>query len=162
MKVQADLCCSNCMLECSLTSDCESCNKKLRDHSKDNDNVADVNLAAKKLAAFLKTLSLNDELNTSVFLNEDSLATEIVSKLKETEDVEEILDFLSAFSLSQEQCSNIRDFLKKEFVMKRCSRKLTDLDADFDLTLEDDSDLDAESSNDSVCEEYFDSDCEEV
>ena len=148
-------------LECSKTSDCESCNKMLSDHSKDKDNVADVNLAAKKLAEFLKTLSLNDEQNTSVILNEDSLATEIVSKLKETEDIEEILDFLSAFSLSQEQCSNIRDFLNKDFGMTRCSRKLTK-NPNFDLTLEDDSDLDAESSNYSVCEEYFDSDCEEV
>ena len=156
MKVQADLCCSNCMLEC----DCETCNKNLSDFSKDKDNVADVNLASKKLAEFLRTLNLNDEQNTSVFLNEDSLATEIVSKLKETEDMEEIQDFLSAFSLSEEQCSNIGDFLKRDIKMTRFSKKLTNMDADF--TLDDDSDLDTDSSSNSVCEEYFDSDCEEV
>ena len=154
IKPRPDLCCSNCMRNCVDPTGCEECSRKLMKFSKEAglDNI----IGVETLSEFLKTLNLNESRDETTWLEEKSLAKEILTNFSETKDVAECKQFLDIFSLGEKQSREIAEFLQNTLSVETCEEE-DNLEAGLDETSE--SDL---SENDSVDEEYFDSDSEDL
>ena len=103
--------------------------------------------AEKSLAIFLRSLLLNQVTpDTTPIYSEESLAQEIMRNLRENEDPQPSLEFLSIFSLGDGATEEIVKFLKK----------LT-LDSQVEISFTSESSSDSQSDHSDV-DEYFDSD----
>ena len=151
---QSHLCCSNCMKNCRSSTGCVQCSNNLELYSKDNVVIA--GLDSKLLTQFLVEIKLNEVRNESNYLNEKNLAKEIIAQLLVTPDVEHMKQFISIFSLRNNQSKKILDFLKKSM-----SSSVVLLQDD-DVTHHDVSDLSETSESDisaDTCvdeDEYYD------
>ena len=157
---QPEFCCNLCMDDCVQESGCQICQTKL-DKFKPQVSLINLPEAEKMLGSFLKSLHLNQATPTSTpHYCEESLAKEIVNHLKESQDVTQITDFLSIFSLGDEVTNAVSGFIKES----RLGIQFTSSDLSEPASLGDSS-SDSGSSTSSVSqdrdEEYFDSESDE-
>ena len=145
IKPRPDLCCSNCMKTCLDSTGCEECSRKLKRFSKEA-GLGNI-IGVETFTDFLKSLNLNENRDETTWLEEKSLAKEILKNYPETK------DFLDIFSLEEKQTREIAEFLQKPLILVDTGEEEDNLGAGHDETSE--SDL---SESDSVDEEYFDSD----
>ena len=141
-----EFCCSLCMEACVERSGCQTCQEKL-DQFKPKNICVKYPEAEKSLAIFLRSLLLNQVTpDTTPIYSEESLAQEIMRNLRENEDPQPSLEFLSIFSLGDRATEEIVKFLKK----------LT-LDSQVEISFTSESSSDSQSDHSDV-DEYFDSD----
>ena len=109
---------------------------------------------------FLKSLKIGERSpSNSPVYDELSLSKEIVNHLNETRDITETIDFLDIFSLGDELCKEIGDFLKKDPFLSIYQSHKPDKGGEDSALISDSSDeLDSTESDSEATgsDEYFD------
>ena len=106
-----EYCCSLCMAACVEESNCQTCEDKLAKY-KPKQILSNIPDFEKVLIDFLKSLSINEQTPvSSPNYCEESLAGEIVKHVKESQNIDELPDFLSIFTLRDSVTSKIADFV---------------------------------------------------
>lgn len=151
-----EFCCSLCMTECVEKSGCQVCKAKL---SKYQPKLSLVNFSGfeSTLVDFFISISLNQVTpSSSPLYSEDSLATEIVKQVRESQDLDKLAEFLTIFSLGATVTAKIVRFVRKSIEqLDLKSPEMLD-------TCESLSDSDSSDTSDSIDidGEYFDSESE--
>ena len=151
-------CCSFCMKECLKANSCTSCAKSLDKFKFLSCEISSNKSIVGLFSNFLKSLDISERCppEAPVYEN-DSLAKMILCELDETKDLSETVAFLEIFSLGDEICQEIRDFLRNELGVLFSES----LPVNTNDTMESSENESLVSQNDSDnSEEYFDEETE--
>ena len=147
-----EYCCSLCMEACVAKSGCQTCQDKLEQFKPRHIFVKYLE-AEKSLSIFLRSLHLNQVTpDTTPIYSEESLAQEIIRNLRENEDPQPRLEFLSIFNLGDKVTEEIVKFVEKlsldnQVELSYTSESASDSSCDSDLS-EVDEYFDSESADD--------------
>ena len=110
-----DVCCSWCMENCLKEKDCKCCSEKLRKYLPSSAHLFNIKEARNNLTGFLINLKINESLSgNNVLYKEESLSEEIIKHIDTTKSVDGVKDFLQIFSLGEQMCSKIYQFIIRE------------------------------------------------
>jgi hypothetical protein len=152
-------CCSNCMEKCIEASSCLRCATSLDQFKYQSGDFVNNKAAVALFSNFLRSLKIPDRSPAeSPKYDEQSLAKTIINHFGKTKDVSETITFLEIFSLGDELCKEISDFLKKDLILLFSQSPQNDEDCDYDVLESDHSELDSSQSpsESSDSDEYFD------
>ena len=153
-------CCSACMRECIKEKSCLDCSSSLDKFMFEQVELVGKKSVLKLLETFLKSLNLQEKSPEDCpAYDEASLAKTVITHLDETESLSEMKSFLEIFSLGDELCQEISNFLERDLSVL-FSKDIIEENAVGNNKSSDDSENESsvETSDGDPSDEYFDDD----